>query len=114
MGGKERTIRAAGKMPQTNRAADDTAGNASDNAARVARVKLWSDGFMGKEERKIEDIPQREVSVFDHRALLSLRYADSSLESSHIVDVHDELWGIPEREEGGGDSSLMPTLQSLH
>ena len=65
--------RVAGKMPQINSVADGTAGNTSDNAARVARVKLWSDGFMGKEESKIEDIPQREVSVFDHRAPLSLR-----------------------------------------
>ena len=96
-------------MPQTNRAADVTAGSASDDAARVAEIKLWSDGFlqsrisMGKEESKIEDIPQREVcmSVFDHRASLSLRQAESSSESSHIADVLDELRGIPQREAGG-------------
>ena len=92
--------RAAGKMPQ------DTAGNASDDAATVARVKLWSDSFLqpGKEESKIEE---REVSVFDHRAPLSLRCADSSSETSHIADVLDELWGIPERDRKV-ESSLMP------
>ena len=110
--------RAAGKMPQ------DTAGNASNDTATVARVKLWSDSFLnsfrssnaigppGKEESKIEE---REVSVFDHsRAPLSLRCADSSSETSHIADVLDELRGITEREEGGGDSSLMPASQSLY
>ena len=99
-------------MAQTNRAADDVAGSASDasdDAARVAALKLWSDGFLQswiskrKEESWQVDIPQREVcmSVFDHRASLSLRQAESSSESSHIADVLDELRGIPQREAGG-------------
>ena len=96
-------------MPQTNRAADDTAGSASDDAARVAAVKLWSDGFLqsmiskGKDESWQVDIPQREVcmSVFDHRASFSVRQAESSLESSHIADVLAELRDIPQREAGG-------------
>ena len=86
--------RAAGKMPQ------DTAGNASDDAATVARVKLWSDSFLQPNE-EASKIEEREVSVFDHRAPLSLRCADGSSETSHIADVLDELWGIPERKAGG-------------
>ena len=57
-------------MPQTNRAADDTAVSASDDAARVAGVEeSWQ--------------------------------VESSLESSHIANVLDELRGIPQREAAG-------------
>ena len=49
--------------------------------------------------------------MFDHRVPLSLRYAGSSSESSNIVDVLDELRGIPERDRKV-ESSLMPASQS--
>ena len=78
--------RAAGKMPQTNRAADDTAGSASDDAARVAEVKLWSDGFL---QSRISKEKEESWQV------------ESSLESSHIANVLDELRGIPQREAAG-------------
>ena len=89
MADEERTKsgrRAAGKMPQTNRAADDTAGSASDDAARVAEVKLWSDGFL---QSRISKEKEESWQV------------ESSLESSHIANVLDELRGIPQREAAG-------------
>ena len=58
-------------MPQTNRAADDTAGSASDDAARISKEN--------EESWQVE----------------------SSLESSHIANVLDELRGIPQREAAG-------------
>ena len=73
-------------MPQTNRAADDTAGSASDDAARVAEVKLWSDGFL---QSRISKGKEESWQV------------ESSLESSHIANVLDELRGIPQREAAG-------------
>ena len=64
-------------MPQTNRAADDTAGSASDDA---------SDGFL---QSKISKKKEENWQV------------ESSLESSHIANVLDELRGIPQREAAG-------------
>ena len=78
--------RAAGKMPQ------DTAGNASDDAAQPGKegVKLWSDGFLqSRIKKKNDESWQVESSL------------ESSLESSHIADTLDKLRGIPEREAGG-------------
>ena len=70
-------------MPQTNRAADDTAGSASDGAAGVT---LWSDDFI-----------QSMISKGNDKSW----QVESSLESSHIANVLDELRGIPQREAAG-------------
>ena len=73
-------------MPQ------DTAGNASDDAAQPGKegVKLWSDGFLQSRIKKGKDESWQVESSLE-----------SSLKSSRIADVLDELRGIPEREAGG-------------
>ena len=89
--------RAAGKMPQDTAGnasddAQDTAGNVSNDAAQPGKegVKLWSDGFLQSRIKKRKDESWQVESSLE-----------SSLESSRIADVLDELRGIPEREAGG-------------
>ena len=74
-------------MPQ------DTAGNASDDAATQPGkegVKLWSDSFLQSRIKKGNDESWQVESSLE-----------SSLESNRIADELDELRGIPEREAGG-------------